>query len=117
MNIGRYAAWTALLAAASIGLAGPANAEWTDGTYAYTDPDSPGQTLSTWVVSSCGAGCKHVEVPETGGQLEFHLQGSAWSQTAPPLPSGCTYTLDDGSLAAVSSCGGLSLQRQLAKNG
>ena len=92
MKIGRYAVVAALTAGVAIGLAGPANAEWTDGAYAYsdTDPDSPnpGQSL-----------------------------GNAWTRTEPPLPPSCTFTVDNDSLNVMSSCQGLSLQRQLTKNG
>jgi len=119
VSFGRYALLGALVAAASIGLAGPAGADWTDGNYTYTDTDTdtstPGRFLGTWVVSSCGTGCKHVEVPETGGSLEFHQTGNSWSRTE--IEPGCTFTVDNNSLTAMSTCMGVSLQRQLAKNG
>lgn len=50
----------AALVGAAVGLAAPASAELTDGTYQMTYLVDPGPP-ETIVVTSCGAGCKHVK--------------------------------------------------------
>lgn len=97
----RIATLAAILAGAAVGLAAPASAELLDGTYEVTNytSSSGAQTggSKTWVISSCGAGCKRVNVPgDTTGGNEYHLQGNTWTCIT---PSGATvYTIDDTSL-------------------
>ena len=86
----RIAAPAAVMAVAAIGLAAPAAAELTDGTYQVTW-DNGG--TKTWVLTSCGAGCK------SDGSGEYRLEGNTWTQIT---PSGVTvYTIDDTTLAGT----------------
>jgi hypothetical protein len=91
----RIAAPAAVMAVAAIGLAAPAAAELTDGTYQVTW--DTGET-KTWVITSCGEGCKSVSVDGISGG-EYRLQGNAWTKIT---PSGVTvYSIDDTTLAGA----------------
>lgn len=95
----RIGALTAMLAAgAAIGLAGPANADWTDGTYSWAVIDAPAGLRSVsdtgiWEVTSCGPACKHATTPK--GTFTFHLDGNTWSDER--VPPGA-HTVDNNSL-------------------
>ena len=66
----------AAFACAGIGIASPAHAEAFSGTYLRT---GPGES-STWVVTSCGAGCAHV-VDSDGWSADAHPFGGVWTLT------------------------------------
>jgi hypothetical protein len=74
MKTMRIAIVAAALASPAIGLASLASAELTDGTYKFGQSDHP------WVITSCGAGCKHAEQPGTNfPPQDYHLSGNTWS--------------------------------------
>ena len=91
----RIATLAALVVAPAVGLAAPASAELTDGTYQQTfiGESTPPKTM---VVSPCGAGCKHAQVAGAAASLDFHLDGSTWTAS---MPSGSAVTIDNDSLA------------------
>lgn len=99
MTITRGLAVGVVLAGAAVGLATPASAELTDGTYAltYSGDSSP---HDNFVVTSCGDGCKHGQILGAAGPVDFHLQGSNWTAVT---SSGTTVTIDDSSLAGSSA--------------
>lgn len=98
----RIAATAALFAAAAVGLAGPAAADLTDGTYEKTYLfDGRTQTV---VFTSCGAGCKRAETPGAPS-AEYHLAGNIWTHT---LESGAVATIDNDSLTGAFSSSGLT---------
>jgi len=98
----RVAAVAAVTVGVAIGLAGPANADLTDGIYA-ADVTSEGMEMfptNDWVFTSCGPGCLRREInppsPET--VLEFRLQGGTWVASGASMPT----TVDNSSLVAQS---------------
>ena len=98
----------AVLAGCAIGLAGPACAELTDGTYTvdYIGHPSDSKTL---VVNSCGDGCKHTQIvgADPAG-LDFHLQGNTWSGQADPET---TVTIDNETLGGSSGSSPFTLTK------
>lgn len=107
----------ALLATGTaVGFAAPASAELTDGTYTNTATESAvlkAGATSTWVVSSCGADCKHVV---TGAKRDFdlHRDGNSWTETFGSI----TTTIDNDSLAGeMRDESGNHHNFQLSKNG
>ncbi len=95
MTITRGLAAGVLLAGAAVGLAAPASADLVDGSYqlTYSEPDGPPPT--TWIVTSCGAGCKTLQSPPYD-PTDWHLQGSTWTA---PSEDGSTHTIDNNTLA------------------
>jgi hypothetical protein len=84
----------AVLAGRAIGLASPASAELTDGTYQMTYLVDPGPP-DTIVITSCGAGCKHWQMNGPYTAVEYHLQGDTWTAPSPDGPM----TVDNNTLA------------------
>lgn len=72
INPGRATAATS--AGVAILLAAPAHADSFTGTYLHTAPG----TKSTWVVTSCGAGCTHVDDSD-GWSADAHLVNGQWT--------------------------------------
>jgi hypothetical protein len=108
MKTMRIATLATVVAGAAVGLASPASAELTDGTYEITyigDPSPPINML----VTSCGAGCKHTQIAGAGGSVDFHLHGNTWTGQS----EDATVTIDNDTLRGSS--GGNQLQ--LAKVG
>ena len=62
-----------LLAAAAVGLAGPACAAAFSGTFT---PNGPGMH-STWVVTPCGSDCAHI-ADSTGWSADAHPRNGLW---------------------------------------
>lgn len=119
MKVVRAAAFSAVLAGASIGLASPASADLVDGTYTAT-MGSGATSTNTWVVTSCGPGCAHVEVPGLpNGTRDLRLEGSTWSETSDIDGDGvsCTTTVDNASLAGNTGCGFMVFPLQLTLAG
>ncbi|MFL0179224.1 hypothetical protein [Mycobacterium sp. SMC-15] len=119
---GRWiAALATLVAGASVGLAGPAKADLTDGSYTMTMTESDqfkvGQT-QTWNVGSCGPDCRHVEVAGGDTPYDFHLAGNSWTAAQPSGQShGFTTTVDNNSLAGTFTFDdGAYYKYQLKKN-
>ncbi len=83
----------AIFAGAAVGLAAPASAALLDGTYQVIL--ATGHT-TTWVVTPCGTGCKHFQMP--GGTDEYHLNANTWTSTSDP---DFVSTIDDNTLAGV----------------
>ena len=105
MKISRFAFLAAAMAGAALGLAAPASAELTDGTYQMTYFDgssSPGNLVAT----SCGAGCRHIQVG-AAEPLDFHLQGTMWTAKA----EGGMVTIDNNSLAGSTAGGAFQLTK------
>lgn len=121
MKAARIAALATLVAGASIGLAGPAYAELTDGSYTMTITESNqfkvGQN-QTWQVGSCGPDCRHVEVAGGDTPYDFRLAGSTWNASQPTGQAhGFTTSVDDGSLAGTFTFDdGAYYKYQLKKN-
>jgi hypothetical protein len=84
------------LAGAAVGLASPASAELTDGTYEMKYLAVPGPPPITVVFTSCGDGCKSSQVVGPYEPLVFHLQGDTWTATR---PNGSLETFDNNTLA------------------
>jgi hypothetical protein len=96
----------AAVVGAAIGLAGPASAELTDGTYQITyigDP-SPSQNM---VVNSCGDGCKHIQIVGPYEPVDYHLQGNIWTA----LSYGRTLTINDDTLGGSAGSNPFSLTK------
>jgi hypothetical protein len=87
----RIATLAAVLAGASIGLAGPASAELVDGTY---DMVRTGGEALHLVVTSCGAGCKQTSI-NGGTPRDYHLEGNTWRCV---YGDGLVSTVDNNSL-------------------
>jgi hypothetical protein len=98
-------------AGAAIGLASSASAQLTEGSYAINTTGGGGgmQIHSQWVVTPCGQDCFTVRF-SNGESTDFHLQGNTWTGIN---AAGCTWTVDNDSLAGRNSC---SLPIQLTKN-
>jgi hypothetical protein len=111
----RIAILAVAMAGAAVGLAGAASAQLTEGTYTWT---MTGGTFSGvqshWVLSTCGQDCLTIRF-STGNQTEVHRQGNAW--TGPGTKDGCTYTIDNNSLAGHDDCLPGGGQWQLSKDG
>jgi hypothetical protein len=84
-----------VLAGCAIGLAGPASADLTDGTYQMTYLADPGPPPATIVFTSCGDGCKSSQVVGPYDAQDFHLQGDTWTA---PRPNGSLETIDNNTL-------------------
>ena len=94
MTITRGLAVAAMLSGAAIGLASPAWADLTPGSYTATilDAGASGKKVGspvTWSVTSCGPDCMHINA------WDLHLQGNTWTGTN---PGGGQVTLDNSSL-------------------
>jgi hypothetical protein len=89
------------MAGAAVGLASPASAELTDGTYTltYSEPSSPPPT--TVVFTPCGDGCKRFQIPGAVEATEYHLQGNTW--TAASKYDNYPVTIDNNTLAGSAS--------------
>jgi hypothetical protein len=83
------------LAGAAVGLASPASAELTDGTYQMAYLANPGPAPITVVFTPCGDGCKSSKVVGPYEAQEFHLQGDTWTA---PRPNGSIETIDNNTL-------------------
>lgn len=75
--IAKSMAIAAVLAAAALGLAGPASAKLDEGTYSvvYTNQDGEVSNQDDFVVTSCGQDCLTIRVQRGTGDL--HLQGNS----------------------------------------
>ncbi|ORW09822.1 hypothetical protein AWC16_14875 [Mycolicibacter longobardus] len=117
----RFATLTTLVVGASLGLAGPANAELQDGSYTATITESNkfqvGQT-QTWNVGSCGPDCRHVELVGGDTPYDFHRDGSTWTASQPSgAAHGFTTTIENDSLAGTFTFDdGAFYKYQLKKN-
>ena len=116
MPIARRAAVAAAFAGAVIGLAGPASAQLTEGSYTSTTVGGDFAGVHTqWTLSSCGQNCMTIRF-SNGDTMDLHLQGNAWTGT--DSGPGCTYSLDNNSLAGHQNCpSGSSYDWQLTKDG
>ncbi len=116
----RIAGAATALIGAGIGLAGPANAELTAGTYdgAYINA-SGGELKGEWVFTSCGPNC--LSVPTQNGARELRLQGNTWTSVVnETLDDGttiaCTMTIDNNTLTGSDNgCGLGNYQIRLTK--
>ena len=108
MTILRGVAVGVVLAGAAVGLAAPASADLTDGTYQMTYLAVPGPEPRTMVVTSCGAGCKHMQIPGPYTAVEYHLQGDTWTA---PADDGYPKTIDNNTLAGSASTWGFQLTK------
>ena len=97
-----------VLAGCAIGLASPASAELTDGTYQLTYLAAPGPAPKTIVVTSCGDGCKRSQIVGPFNAVEYHLQGDTW--TAPSL-DGFPKTIDNNTLAGSANTWAVQLTK------
>lgn len=97
MALMRVAVLAAVAAGAAVGLAVPASAELTEGSYTSYVSEVPGYI---WVFSSCGQGCMRMEVPATGAVDEFRLEGTNWVSR-----DGSRTTTIDPSLAVTTVSG------------
>jgi hypothetical protein len=124
MKFMRITTLAAVAAGAAVGLATPASAELVDGTYnrnAVGGPRGPGEEHPTTVViTSCGAGCKHVEYPGTNVPPEdYRLSGNIWTYENPDRK--IIETIDNDTLAttlgSTAANFGLVMHGQLVKAG
>lgn len=97
-----------VLAGCAIGLAGPASAELTDGTYQLTYVADGGPPPRPMVVTSCGDGCKHTQIVGPYNASEFHLQGDTWTA---PSADGSLMTIDNNTLAGSANNWAFQLTR------
>jgi hypothetical protein len=97
-----------VLAGCAIGLASPASAELTDGTYQLTYLTNPDPTPKTVVITSCGADCKRFQIPGPYEPLDYHLQGDTWTATS---KEGHTQTIDNNTLAGTISTWAVQLTK------
>ena len=110
----------AIAGAAAVGLAAPASADLTDGTY-QANYDVAGS--HPWVVTSCGAGCKSIQWDngEKSGTDTYHLNGNTWTVGAPTGKYNSVKTIDNNTLAGTNEAdfmGDHIVERfQLVKNG
>jgi hypothetical protein len=96
------------LAGAAVGLASPASAELTDGTYQLTYLTNPDPTPKTVVITSCGADCKRFQIPGPYEPLDYHLQGDTWTATG---ADGNTQTINNNTLAGTISTWAVQLTK------
>ncbi len=109
-----------VLAGAAVGLAGPALAEPSSGPYTVTYIDGAGVfdngSTTTWILSSCGTDCTHVDT-QAKYDMDLHREGNSWNGLWGPSNS-CTASLDDSSLVLTETCPNLpNLVAGLTKNG
>ncbi|WP_131810366.1 hypothetical protein [Mycolicibacter heraklionensis] len=103
----------ALVGAAAVGLAAPASAELSDGTYDMASVDGKPSDGLQMVVTSCGAGCKRTTI-HGGAPLDYHLEGTTWSSVLDG--NGLFSTIDNDSLVYQSGSGRfVFMTRQLVK--
>ena len=98
----------AVLAGCAVGLAAPASAELTDGTYQLTYVANPGPPPRTIVVTSCGDGCKHAQIVGPYTATEYHLQGNTWTA---PAADGSLMTIDNNTLAGSANTWAIQLTK------
>lgn len=98
MKAKRIPILAAIAGAAAVAFAAPASADLTDGTYQMTYSDGAAPP-STWVVTSCGAGCKRLQRAPYE-PLDYHLQGNTWTATS---SEGKVQTIDNNTLAGSSN--------------
>ncbi|HKV19321.1 MAG TPA: hypothetical protein VJR50_09815 [Mycobacterium sp.] len=92
-----------VLAGCAIGLASPASADLTDGTYQVTYQGDPAPR--TLIVTSCGDGCKRTQIAGALQPVDFHLQGDTWTADS----SEPVVTIDDNTLGGSSDSNLFSL--------
>lgn len=104
----RAAAMAALAVGLSIGLASPAGADLTPGTYTARELAKP------WMFTPCGPDCLTREVLGTGNVADFHLQNGMWTN----IDGDCSTTIDPNSLVGSYRCHDLPpLEAHLTKSG
>jgi hypothetical protein len=114
MMITRGLAVGIVLAGAAVGLAGPASAQLSEGSYTWTVTGGAMTGVhSQWVLTPCGETCMTVRF-SNGETTDFHLQGNTWTGTN---SAGCTWTTDNNSLAGRDDCPASSYEYQLTRNG
>ncbi|MCV7382738.1 hypothetical protein [Mycolicibacter longobardus] len=91
----------ALMAGASLTLAGPAAAEPISGTY---DVMMNGERKTTWTFADCGPGC-------TPG---WRAEGTTWTLD---FGDNCVARFDSATLAGTYGCGFIKAPMQLVKVG
>jgi hypothetical protein len=111
----KIAALSALIAGASIGLAGPASADPLDGAYTMVVTDGHGSlnngASDDVVASPCGPDCSHLNAPKWSADV--HLAGNTWTGVA---SNGMTLSFDNNSLSGTTSKPGYAtLDVQLRK--
>lgn len=98
--IKRITAMSVVVAAAAVGLAGPANADLLAGTYEAKVVTAGMEIFPTklWVFIPCGPDClvREIEPPNAKTLVELRRQGNSWSGSA----GGTTTTVDGASLVA-----------------
>jgi major membrane immunogen (membrane-anchored lipoprotein) len=104
----RGLAVSVVLAGCAIGLASPASAELTDGTYQLTYSADPGPAPKTIVVTSCGDGCKLSQIVGPYNAVEYHLQGDTWTA---PSADGSVMTIDNNTLAGTANTWAIQLTK------
>lgn len=106
ITLTRNLAVGAVLVGAAVGLASPASAELTDGTYQLTYQGDPAPR--NLIVTSCGDGCKHGQIvgAADAGGVDFHLQGSTWTADS---SAGTVVTIDNNTLGGSSGSNPFSL--------
>jgi hypothetical protein len=120
MGVARGLAAGGTFAAVAVGLAFHAAGEPPLGRYtAMTIDDNTGREIpgktSILTFKACGPGCAHVLSPT--GAFDLHLQGGAWTGTAPTRDGkSCTDTVD-AKLVWTESCSGQAVRAQLKKSG
>ena len=115
--IKRIAATAVIVLGASVGMASPATAELSGGTYAATMTAPNGATTpQTWVLTPCGPDCLNLQ--KIGGVTrDLYLRGTTWTGTDGDSKDPCTTTIDNNTLAGTDSCGLFAFRVQLAPGG
>jgi hypothetical protein len=102
MTVSRWLSSAVIFAGVSVGLARPASADPAppggfDGTYTYTGAG----ITQTWIATSCGTGCTHIEASPVADQAGFSgdakMGYGGWELTRLNVPD--AVLCKDGSLA------------------
>lgn len=103
MRTPRIARLAALMAGLTVGLAAPASAELTDGTYQRSGDGPTGSMFAeaTVTVTSCGTGCKNLAGSVRGDEVvQLHLEGNTWTGTD---STHTVLTIDNDSLTGTET--------------
>jgi hypothetical protein len=96
MTLARGLVIGAVMAGASVALAGPASAEPLSGAYSGILVDGSGAVLNPKPINMsftpCGSDCTNLTAPQKN--FDLHLQGDAWVATYDWNGSPCTVTVD-----------------------
>lgn len=120
MTMTRTAVVAAAMAAAAVGLAGPASAEPLSGSYTETLIEGGMAGFKQQLMAtSCGPDCTHLQIGvKPDNFAELHQQGDSWIGTRPQTDGQtCTVSINMNSLVNDENCPAAVQKWQLTKNG